>query len=124
MSAATWEGLDLDALKGHTPGPWIVAREFNVTDLDGRGTAAAGGYSNNQVDVDALHFENAANARLCAAAPALLALAIEQREVLRRAKMIFEKDINWNAITNYPEEPVRTIGQEIAALLGEQEDKR
>lgn len=53
-----------------TPGPWEVQYEFNVMG-GGHVVASCGGYSSN-VNPEAIHQENVANARLIAAAPELL----------------------------------------------------
>jgi hypothetical protein len=56
----------------HTPGPWIVDREFNVIQSQSRRSVATTGGHSNSSDVEGVHVENVANARLIAAAPELL----------------------------------------------------
>lgn len=62
----------------HTPGPWEIDKRCDTSvfaALDGRrGICSTGGYSNNMIDQEVLNDENAANARLIAAAPKLLEL--------------------------------------------------
>ena len=57
----------------HTPGPWVIRRGASVADSDGFGVAACGGYYNSEIDPADLLKIQAANARLIAAAPDMLA---------------------------------------------------
>lgn len=61
-------------MRAHTPGPWSIVHTFNIVGgVDGRrGVANAGGYSEN-INQEACHEENIANATLIAAAPKMLA---------------------------------------------------
>lgn len=74
----------------HTKGPWYIQYGFNVFGEGNRLVASAGGYSTN-ADSGEHVLENEANARLIAAAPALL-------EACKLALNAFEKAwaINWD----------------------------
>ena len=87
--------VDLDALSGHTPGPWEwhTGRDYDRTirrvggsRLLSCGTQYAGGYE-----------PSAKDARLIAAAPDLLALCREQKAEIERlkARMRAEYELGW-----------------------------
>lgn len=63
-------------LKNHTPGPWTIHHEYNVI-KDNRSIANCGGHTVNTPNWPEVEEENKANARLIAAAPALLAVLTE-----------------------------------------------
>lgn len=64
----------------HTPGPWTVRHKFNVF-ADKRSIASCGGYTSNDLNEDTYNV-SIANARLIAAAPDLLAVAIDIKKYL------------------------------------------
>ena len=55
----------------HTPGPWVVWRDYNVINIEHRLVAACGGSTDSR-NQERAHNENIANARLIAAAPDML----------------------------------------------------
>ena len=76
------ERIDVEALRGHTPGPWLVriGDEWTNSIVTDHGELPDG--SRNQWEVASYNLrrdEGRVNARLIAAAPSLLAEVIERR---------------------------------------------
>lgn len=76
------ERIDVEALRGHTPGPWLVriGDEWTNSIVTDHGELPDG--SRNQWEVASYNLrrdEGRVNARLIASAPALLAEVIERR---------------------------------------------
>jgi len=84
-----------------TPGPWNVnPRHTTLVEVDdGSQTVAnTGSWRSNTRDLAALAAEQEANARLCAAAPDLLAVAEEAEPLLAKLHSIDAKYASWNAL--------------------------
>lgn len=117
--------VDVDALRGHTPGPWRVdftTREAVVDAPCGRILYCVSSALDDHVDADA---------RLIAAAPALLAEVIERRArdakvaqlvesaELMRANFRCVLSVNCKADVEFIDKQTEAFDAALAALRGE-----
>lgn len=85
----------------HTPGPWkvVINAPLNV-ESSSKMIANCGCYQNNTINAEMLQAEQMANARLIAAAPALLDACKKQNEELAYAVDLLKSDapVEWLAV--------------------------
>jgi hypothetical protein len=110
----------------HTPGPWKVFHEYNVM-KDNRSIANCGGHTVNTSNWQEVEEENKANARLIAAAPALLAACEAALAEMRNTDAYMESRAiaeGKHGIYNpFFVEEIRQLSAAIAAAKGKPESE-